>query len=90
MYHLYALPKSRVTVWDADAMEKDALREGKKYLVRFFLLIFAWEMGTHVVKLGCKPCSYYGSSLGQIRHGRSGFPIDSLGYEMDAHGLFIG
>ena len=28
-----ALRTAQVTVWDADAMEKDALREGKKYLV---------------------------------------------------------
>ena len=30
-----SLRTAQVTVWDADAMEKDALREGKKYLVQF-------------------------------------------------------
>ena len=34
-----ALRAAQVTVWDANAIEKDALREGKRYLVRVYFVV---------------------------------------------------
>lgn len=79
-----ALRTAQVTVWDADSMETDALREGKKYLVRDSDCI---EISYSCGQLGCESCTDYGPSVGQIRHRGPSFLIHSARHEMDSDGL---